>query len=177
MGKSHKRIFIGTPLTSEYLDVCIGVKNINDKSGLRWVPQEQLHVTSLFIGDVSVEKIPEFISKIESLVLGFKPITLECEKFTFMPAARPKMLWLRFVKNREFARMNLLLSHKLLDKDPEYPAHAHTTLVRFNKAPRSHFRYLPLPKNNFVIDKLILFESILTPKGAEYYIIDEFELK
>lgn len=173
-----KRVFLGAALNQHYIEACEQVKQQNaNVPGIRWVPQQNLHITTLFIGDVAEAEIENLCVNINTILQQQNAFTLAFEKFVFMPQRKPRMIWLKFKKSSDFARLNLALSHKLLDRDPDHPPKAHITLARFKKPPRQTI-ILPetdLPTVDF--DEIRLYQSILKPGGAEYSILNKFRLK
>jgi RNA 2',3'-cyclic 3'-phosphodiesterase len=177
MGEKMKRVFLGIPLKREYIDACEQVKEMNiDVPGIRWVPRENLHITTLFIGDVDENQIHAMCDDITAVLKQHKPFALAFDRFVFMPPRRPRMIWLKFKKSSDFARLTLALSHKLLDQDPDHPPKAHVTLARFKKAPKQKLIFPEADLKTIPIDKIQLYQSELKPQGAEYTVLKSFGL-
>jgi len=176
MEKSVKRLFLGVRPDAVHNELLQHFVETNASMDLRWVKPENWHVTCLFIGDVEVDKIPVFETKISEVLQSFHPFQLRAERFTFMPAARPRMLWLRFHKHKDFSRLNLMLAKALLDKDLERQPIPHITLSRFKQPPKGHMLSVNFPGTTFPVNALVLFESKLHPTGAEYNPLRTWEL-
>ncbi len=174
---SKKRLFLAVKPDENHLDAILNFIKFNEKANLRWVKTENLHITCLFIGDVNTAQIPELITQIDEVLQTTRCFTLEAERFTFVPASHPRMIWLRFSRSKAFSKLSLLLSQKLLNQSPENPPRAHVTLSRFKKAPKVHILFSKLPEQLLSVNEILLFESILKPEGAEYNLIKSWKLK
>ncbi|MDA3911886.1 MAG: RNA 2',3'-cyclic phosphodiesterase [Bacteroidales bacterium] len=176
MESSVKRLFLGIRPDAVHFELLQRFVETNENIGLSWVKPENWHVTCLFVGDVDVNEIPEFKTKISEVVKSFQPFQLTAERFTFMPASRPRMLWLRFHKHKDFSRLNLMLAKVLLAKDLERQPIPHITLSRFKHPPKVHMLSVNLPETSLPIGELVLFESKLHPTGAEYITLKVWKL-
>ncbi|MDA3820964.1 MAG: RNA 2',3'-cyclic phosphodiesterase [Candidatus Delongbacteria bacterium] len=177
MGDKMKRVFLGVPLNKEYGDACEQVKSMNhDVQGIRWVPEQNLHVTTLFIGNVEQKQIDTWCDDIEIILKQHRPFELAFDRFVFMPPRRPRMIWLKFKRSSDFARLTLALSHKLLDQDPDSPPKAHVTLARFKEAPEQKLIFPEMNLETIPVNKIQLYQSVLTPQGATYSVLKSFDL-
>ncbi|MGC9332345.1 MAG: RNA 2',3'-cyclic phosphodiesterase [Bacteroidales bacterium] len=172
-----KRVFLGIALNKEYSDACEQVKKMNHEiHGIRWVPGQNLHVTTLFIGNVDETKISALCEDIEIILKRHRPFELAFDRFIFMPPRRPRMIWLKFKRSSDFARLTLALSHKLLDQDPDHPPKAHVTLARFKKAPEQKLIFPETDVPAIPVNKIQLYQSVLKHQGAEYSVLSSFDL-
>ncbi|MEA1874872.1 MAG: RNA 2',3'-cyclic phosphodiesterase [Bacteroidota bacterium] len=176
MEKPVKRLFLGVRPDAVHNELLQHFVETNASMDLRWVKPENWHVTCLFIGDVEVDIIPTLETKISKILQSFHPFQLRVERFTFMPAARPRMLWLRFHKHKDFSRLNLMLAKALLDKDLERQPIPHITLSRFKYSPKAHMLSVNLPNTDLAVQEFVLFESKLQAGGAKYIPLKVWEL-
>jgi 2'-5' RNA ligase len=178
MEEKVKRLFLGIPLDENYRSLCqeVSEKNSHVKN-IRWTPENNLHITSLFIGDTPESQIPELIRKISRILEGFEPFSLTAERFVFMPPRKPKMIWLRYQKHPEFSRLSLLLAQEILGKDPDHPPKPHVTLARFKNAPQIKMQFPEPEVGSLGVSGMGLYESRLMPTGAEYSLVHAFNLK
>jgi len=177
MEKAVKRLFLGIRPDALHLTLLQRFVDTNANIGVRWVNPENRHVTCLFIGDIEVDKIPDLEKKIAKVLQSFQAFQLTTERFTFMPAARPRMLWLRFQKHKDFSRLNLMLANALLEKDLERQPIPHVTLSRFKHPPKAHMLSVNLPEMPLPVEEIVLFESKLHPTGAVYIPLKTWELQ
>ena len=107
----------------------------------KWVPDENLHVTLQFIGDLPDEAVPATLDALHLACSPFSAFTLSVRDIVARPSGkRARMLWARFADGVEPARrLAAGLSTALADAiglDPEpRPFTPHVTLVRF-RVPR-----------------------------------------
>ncbi|MGM0626256.1 MAG: RNA 2',3'-cyclic phosphodiesterase [Bacteroidota bacterium] len=178
MEEKVKRLFLGIPLDENHRSHCqeVSEKNSHVKN-IRWTPENNLHITSLFIGDTPESHIPELIRKISLILEGFEPFSLTAERFVFMPPRKPKMIWLRYQKHPEFSRLSLLLAQEILGKDPDHPPKPHVTLARFKRAPAQKISFPEVEAGSMAVSGISLYQSELKPDGARYKRIESFLLK
>ncbi len=178
MEEKVKRLFLGIPLDEKHKSLCLSVREKNTHiRNIRWTPENNLHVTSLFIGDTPESQIPELSSKISRILEAFEPFSLTPERFVFMPPRKPKMIWLRYQKHPEFSRLSLLLAQEILGKDPDHPPKPHATLARFKFVPKQNLFFPEPHTDGLTVSALNLYQSELKPEGARYKPVEFFELK
>ncbi len=110
-------------------------------AGEKWVPEQNLHVTLQFIGELADEAAPAALDALELACAPLRPFTLSVNDVVARPAGRrARMLWARFADGFEPARQLAAgVSDALAEAiglEPEKRAYApHVTLVRF-RVPR-----------------------------------------
>lgn len=96
-----------------------------------------LHLTTYFIGNIPVEALPDLGKAVAEAVLGLKAFEVFSEGLFPMPSRRPRMLWWRFARCKEFSALHDALNKacepfvrkkESLPEDP-WP---HITLARFH---------------------------------------------
>ncbi len=177
MEKLMKRLFLAIELDELHRECISEFVDVNHELNLRWVKPENWHITALFLGNIPSKDVNILIEKVNQLMNSISPFELKTERFLFMPPSRPRMLWLRFENSRSFSNLNVILSKALLGSDPDRPAKAHITLSRFKYAPKKHMLSVPLPDVPLCVNRLVLFESKLSKEGAEYQMLNAWELK
>ncbi|PIP67720.1 MAG: RNA 2',3'-cyclic phosphodiesterase [Candidatus Omnitrophica bacterium CG22_combo_CG10-13_8_21_14_all_43_16] len=148
-------------------------------SDAKWITEDQMHLTLKFLGNIGwdkVQKISETLSVIsdsfKSFKIGFSAIG------AFPNLDHPRVIWLGIDKGQESLK---ILNGKIeagLEKagfakeDREFSPHL--TLARI-RSPKNISNLVKLigeknltPAGELLIDKLTLFQSALTPKGAVY---------
>lgn len=171
-----KRIFIGIPINSELeLGIKIFRDHYNKNDKLRWVPDENLHITLHFIGNTQVSELDNISDKINGLLQDYKPFKLKFESFEFAPKHTAYMIWARYHENEIFTQLSQAIAKAIKSKKDFKPL-PHITLARFkpNKTKISINDSLPL--SQFYVKEFYMYESVLLPTGAEYNIIDKFKL-
>ncbi|MBN1365425.1 MAG: RNA 2',3'-cyclic phosphodiesterase [Syntrophaceae bacterium] len=154
---------------------------------ISWTRPQGQHLTLKFFGDISREDINNICAAVQKRVVSEPHLNLKIEKLGVFPdARRPRVLWCGVTGDVE----RLINLQKKLDGDFTaigFPAEdrsfkAHLTLARI-KDPRDIMgmsealkKYDSFKAREFTADKLILFQSNLTPQGAVYTKLAEFAL-
>jgi len=154
---------------------------LQDRFDVRWVPPEQMHVTTLFAGDVDAGAVEALAEQVESCELP--AVTLHLEQLgVFPPRGIPRLVWaglggdvdlLRAARERFEAAAEPLGVAR--DKRAFTP---HVTLGRV-KSPFGVLalidqlaeRSSDLNRKPFSAASLTLYESRLTPRGPRYEVI------
>ena len=145
------------------------------------------HLTLKFFGDISKEDIKNISDAVQKRVIAEQKLNLKIEKLGVFPdTRRPRVLWCAVGGEAE----QLINLQKKLDDDFAvigFPAEdrsfkAHLTLARI-KDPRDITgmnealnQYDSFRAGEFIADKLFLFQSNLSPQGAVYTKLAEFNL-
>ncbi|MDB5081170.1 MAG: 2-5 ligase [Chloroflexi bacterium] len=141
--------------------------------GAHWVPDDQLHLTLRFIGEVDrfqFEEIARALSEVQ-----IDPFDLALEGVgTFPPRGKPNVLWVGIEKSEPLLQLHRRVEKALVQVgvEPEKRKFSpHITLARLKDAPlnrlgeflmgHSLFKVEP-----FEIEEFHLFSSQLTSKGA-----------
>lgn len=154
---------------------------------ISWTKPQGQHLTLKFFGDISREDINKISAAVQKRIVVEQKLNLKIEKLGVFPdARRPRVLWCGVTGNVE----RLINLQKKLDADfadlgfPEEDRSfkAHLTLAR-SKDPRDVTgmsealkKYDSFKAGEFIGDKLILFQSTLSPQGAVYTKLAEFAL-
>ena len=151
----------------------------------RWTPRGNFHITVRFIGDVDDERMPaikEALAAIEAPPVPIRPTGLGV-----LPSRRhPRVLTVRIDRTDALDTLYEGVQDALasVGVDRERRSYKpHVTLARMDDpAPRAVHSFHSsidqdeLPLSNFVADRLLLYESTLTPEGAQHEIRSEFML-
>lgn len=177
---ASKRLFTGIPLIET---LRCGLEQFQKEySGLpdiRWTPAANLHITICFLGDTPVTEIPGIIERIKKTAREFVPFRIQFEKITPMPDSnRPSMIWARYHLNEKFSELCSAISGTLNINPDHKQFIPHITIARIKKHKKvvlPEFEYVPAYKT-LLVNKLVLWESVLSEKGAEYYEMAEVVL-
>ncbi|NLB17401.1 MAG: RNA 2',3'-cyclic phosphodiesterase [Syntrophomonadaceae bacterium] len=154
-------------------------------SGVKWVEEENLHLTLKFLGEVSDHKLKGIISAAHSNLDNFRPHTLSFTNTGFFPHRnRPRVIWLGISGEtdvtREVAR-RLDESLAPLGFEPDSKRKLHITLGRINKETtgpdlvRRAQEYNGIgEERKFEVAEVRLYSSELTPSGPNYSILEKF---
>jgi len=177
------RCFVALPIpreTANQLGDVAAKMSYQDKSGaIRWVDQENYHITLAFLGEQQqtdletlAEQLDYHLSQTE-----FQAVLSHLSPF---PEARPKLIAAMMDKSDDISRvhrqvMNAIKSTMMLvDKRKFIP---HVTLGRYRHSRNTYAGGIPMNVSfEALIDEVVLFESVLTTSGAEYEPIYRFPL-
>lgn len=183
------RAFIAIEVDSVTKQKISGLINTLKKTNadVKWVRENQMHLTLKFLGNVSQDKIP-FISD------AIKQITYDIHEFplsfsgigAFPNTNRPRVIWAAIDKgSKELKTMAGLIEKKMNSlgfkkEDRDYKAHLTLGRVRSQKNIKELAKNISGAefkiKSDIKIEKLTLFQSTLTPKGTVYAPLGEFHL-
>lgn len=182
------RLFIAMPLPQP-VETGLGrlLGRLRPKSrNVKWVPAENIHLTIKFLGDTDRSLIPRIISAINSVATSYQPFETELDLVGAFPnLQRPRVFWVG--SSREMPGLANLardIDHQLqalkFAKETR-PFKAHLTLGRVRQGKQidelgdflGSFELAPL---SLCLDRLVLFQSTLTPSGAVYVRLHEVSL-
>ena len=175
------RLFIAIELPAELKDILGTLRS--DLPGARWVPAEQIHLTLAFLGEVEETNAWRLTKELAQIHLP--PFTLTVTGLGCFPQRqRPRVLWVGLAPEARLTNLVAAVQSALLDcglPGEERPFSAHITLARLRfPAPREVGAFLdqPLPPRlpELPVQEFILFESRLTPHGAEHLPLTRFPL-
>lgn len=181
MGDDKLRLFTAVRVPRaqlEWLDAAASA--LESVPGARWTPLENRHVTLNFLGWLPSERLPDVVAAADRVAARHAAAHVSLGHLGAFPnARRARVLWAGLVDP-----LGLLaaLAGDLADElrsvgyEPEERAYTpHLTLARL-KAPRSVDGLLmPLtdPPPPFEIDRVTLYRSRLSPRGARYEVVHE----
>lgn len=153
-------------------------------AGVNWVKPENLHLTMLFIGDVSEHMIKSMDDRLEELTQGVDAFRIRTEGLELFPSREPRLLWLKLsTAEQRIFQLNKTLQREMkeLGCEPDTkPLKLHITLARLKSAmPEPIARELlqyPFDQKEECYDSLCLFRSVLSPSGPKYSIINRYKL-
>lgn len=158
---------------------------------VRWVPEQNLHLTLKFLGDTAESRIPKIQEALEDAVRSFQPFNTMIGRVGCFPnSKKPRVLWLsldqqaqelqRLQKEVEYALGHLGFPH---EKRPFSP---HLTIGRVKR----HVQQTQLAAigdavarsdivnvANWQCDTVHLMKSRLSPQGAMYTSLSEHRLR
>ncbi len=161
------RLFIGARVPGNVVPLIRSAAGQHlEHASWRVAPEQQWHVTALFIGERPAKDLPGIQAGVERISQDTPVINLENGNLMTMPEESPTMLWIRFIPNSDLTRLHHRLA-KALAMSPSHhvPYWPHITLARSRgKVPallneRVVLKELPL-------DELTLFRSEPGPTGT-----------
>ena len=149
----------------------------------RWTRPEGIHLTLKFLGEISDQQVTQVTNTLKELG-PVESFSVEVKGFGFFPDAhRPRVFWTGVVTPPNLVALAEQVERameKLGFAREDRPFAPHLTLARF-KVPRpqpalqSHLERLgELSLGCFEVSEFFLFESKLSPQGAEYRKVARF---
>ncbi|MCX7985691.1 MAG: RNA 2',3'-cyclic phosphodiesterase [Bacteroidales bacterium] len=195
----EKRLFIAVKYIpdNDFLHAFGVIKqHINSWASIKWVESHQLHLTLCFLGNTQLSLINSIDTIVEHVGSHNKRFEAEIIQLsTFGQSRNPRVLWMgvrpvdkfrqlhiQLVTSlmESFAKINEPMTIPVLEVDNKFVPHL--TLGRFKSTlkPEKINEYLVQHSQTIFgcwpIDRLILYESILTPSGPNYKIVKSVAL-
>ncbi|MBL7964325.1 MAG: RNA 2',3'-cyclic phosphodiesterase [Flavobacteriales bacterium] len=161
----HLRLFIGTSLDAGTRDhVKQNLPGSVNLADLRWLPAEQWHITTLFMGNWPADRLDEAMVALLSSATRTAPFMLRDGRACGMPEEGPTMLWVRFLPEPAHRQLHVALAGSLgLPPDERDPFWPHITLARGQQVPAV---LGDLVLDHFRVEQLTLFRSDPAPQGT-----------
>jgi 2'-5' RNA ligase len=179
------RLFVALELSPEvHAAVLSVVERLRDADAdLRWVRPDGMHLTLKFIGEVAADKL-EPLHEALLRVKSEAPVRLAFRGLGYFPnPRRPRVLWIGVEASENLAPLAAQVEAALepLGIPAEKRAYVpHLTLGRFRsdrRLPQLQERIAELPSTDFggfAARAFALFQSKLSPHGAQYARLEEF---
>jgi 2'-5' RNA ligase len=155
---------------------------------VKWVKSEAMHLTIKFLGDVRGDLIPAIEGELQTLLVDQAAMDMRVSGLGAFPGLnKPRVIWagLKDVSGR-LAPLAARLESSL--EPLGFPAEKrsfspHLTLGRVRSSGaglrdlvEAVRQRMDSPGPKFVADRVVFFESVLKPSGAEYFPISSFDL-
>lgn len=149
-----------------------------DRGRMRWVPEDNYHLTLLFVGEVSEPVLDELAEAINDRVDLIAP-ELSIAQVSPFPESSPKLLAALVEETAELSRLHKQIKSAAasVGLQPEKRRfRPHVTLAR--QYPRRGQQLIPaaVDKLQDVAEQLIIYQSHLLPDGTEYQPLYEYDL-
>jgi RNA 2',3'-cyclic 3'-phosphodiesterase len=181
------RSFIAIPVFDDYANTlgdCAAKMAYQDKSNaVRWVDQSNYHITLAFLGDQSETALEELADALDEHLpeSGFQIAVSHLSPF---PESRPKLIAAMLDKKADFIELHHQVISAIAACSIKFEKRKfipHITLGRYRHSKNHYAGVIPTSLDlTLEINEVSLFESVLTPSGAEYealfrFPLDEFE--
>ncbi|NLJ33115.1 MAG: RNA 2',3'-cyclic phosphodiesterase [Firmicutes bacterium] len=190
MKLKRMRVFLAlelpAPIRLQLLRIQEGLSFLGQ--GVKWVKKENMHLTLYFLGNLTPEKIQGLSSCVQDVASSLKPFTLELGGLGhFPPRGKIRVLWAGIgAGSAELQALYTYLGEALGEFGFHIQRRAftpHVTLGRLG-SPRSIGYRLRAEEDmqreivygSFLVKEITLFQSILTPAGPIYKVVQRFAL-
>lgn len=154
-------------------------------NNVKWVKKDNLHITLQFLGKTSDKYLDDFTELTDKCSKKYSPIEFSHPEIKFIPAKRPKIIWVELstadqsvfslVKDiqKELSKRNFKIDTRKF--------RIHITLGRIKKTiPKFLFQKLKkidIDRKTITVSKITFYQSILEKTGPIYRPIRTSELK
>jgi RNA 2',3'-cyclic 3'-phosphodiesterase len=161
------------------------VQQTAPQARVTWIPEERLHLTVRFIGEVG-EPLAERIVSALRAPLPLAPFTVAFNALgSFPQKGPPRVIWIGVADGRDaVSRAEVAISERLhrLGIPREDRAYSpHLTLARVREAAGMRaaalFDHLSPRLGETRVDAITLFQSKLSPKGPTYVVLERTPLR
>ncbi len=173
------RLFIALEIPEEIRKYITGERKRISDIDLRWEPVEKLHLTLKFIGSFKEELLNDLIKEL-SFIENYPEFELQLTNFGFF---KPRIIWVglsageKLFKladdlNKHLVKLNIETEEKLFKP--------HLTLLRIPKGQENiieSFRGKQIMNKSFNSDRVILYQSTLSPQGSKYTPLKVYKLR
>jgi len=180
----QKRIFLGISLPEDIKKRLFRFVEKEYKDlPVKWVRQENFHLTLNFLGYTQEEKIPEICEKIRQATENSKVCDIEFLRVETGPSKKIKrLIWLTGEKNSDLAELKNNLDRSLgtlLRERKDFVSHI--TLGRLKKREWENMEEEPAIEKKFQfsvpVSSVELFESKFEKGKRIYYVLESFPLQ
>jgi len=142
-----------------------------------WVPPDNYHITLRFLGDMDPAIIVDLDRLCRDLAEDIEPFECTLDRVGAFPSMdRARVLWVGGEAPSAFQHLCRRLSDGLMELDfprDKKQSVTHVTLARIKDRPDPRLREIamsiePVSPLVLAVDRIVLMESTLTPRGARY---------
>ena len=181
------RAFVGVPVGAAVVRAWTVARSGFEGAAIRWVPDENLHLTLKFLGNIEETRVAAIGSALREALSGTEGFVAAARGLGVFPdAARPRVLWIG-LDAAPLTAMARNVDRALAPFGVEQsaaPFRPHVTVGRWRRpAPRDPrlrpalTRWRDHEFGRFPVDEVTLFRSTLRPAGAIYSPLGVFPLK
>lgn len=184
------RLFIAIPVIPKLKRKFFNLANQLKSTGadVKWVAEENFHITLKFLGDTPEEKTGVLIETLEETLSHFEPFRMKFHGVGVFPNLRhPKVVWVGLgAAHREIADMAQAVENALeplgFEKESR-PFKSHLTIGRVRSTSGSPDfgkqidRLKDFDGGNMKLEEIHLMKSELTGSGPIYTVLHTFPLK
>lgn len=172
-----RRVFIAINLPDDIKEKLAEFRDEWPELPARWTKKENLHITLSFLGYLTDEELLEVVDSVKKIAQKHQPFEILLNRICLGPPHRPaRMIWLEGETNQELIRLR-----NDLEKTEQREFRTHITLARLKQSEWRNLREKPeIEKDislSFPVESIEIMESVLSPKGPTYFILEKIQLK
>jgi len=172
------RIFTAISISSSLQGQILAWGKSRSELPVRWLNGKNLHIT--LTPPFYTEDVKDIQLKLRAINKKFKPLVVKFEKISYGPNLNsPRLIWLQGKAPETIISLKTELE-KILKRQPENrPFLLHLTIARFREKDFYNFPIKELEETinwQETVNSFVLMESHLSPKGADYEILDKIPI-
>jgi RNA 2',3'-cyclic 3'-phosphodiesterase len=172
------RAFISLPVAPEVVrNIVACQQELAAKTGdrVRWTPEEQMHLTLQFLGNISLAEV----ERIQGALAGVaRTLHLRAEGIGGFPSSRnPRVIWVGLGGDIDELKAFQASVEEATGHREERKFHPHLTIGRVREGRKLNVKLEPWKDKHFGswdVRELLLMQSKLSPKGATHSVIARF---
>jgi RNA 2',3'-cyclic 3'-phosphodiesterase len=173
------RCFIAIDMPQEIKSAISGIIcKIGPVSGIKWIPECNMHLTLKFLGDVKDDLVTVIGQRLQSATAHNSAFSVDMRGVGGFPGIkRPNVLWVGFDRSEPLKALFNDIESALAELGfarENRPFSPHLTIgrVKDSKGIEPALRELSTYKDTFFgtigVNEILLMKSVLKPSGAEY---------
>lgn len=183
------RTFVAIEIPEKIKEEVISLKgNISvDWAKVRWAKEKTLHLTLLFLGEISEKSVPEAKERISLVTEKHNAFRMSLKDSGVFPnLKRPRVLWVGVCEEAKepITKIYYDLGNSLHFLKPDVRKHftPHITFGRIKSVydpakVKKAIESISIETDEFLVDKIVFFKSVLKPTGAIHIPISIFSLQ
>ena len=175
-----QRIFIGIPVDEpaqrQINELLIPVKRTY--TNIRWVPQQNRHLTLSFLGDRPASVIENLVRSMHRAYQKVSAFQSGSATLCRFPGSTGNIVALVLKDDKNLAHLYQITQDFLVENGfvrERNPFRPHITLGRIRKNPLLKIRFDQQTDINLQANKIVLYQSTLTPSGSDYLALKEVD--
>ena len=183
------RLFVAIPLSASLRKALY--KSISRLSNIptkvKWVEEENLHITLKFLGNTREDKVEKIVSSLKKALESCHSFSVNLGKIGAFPnVAKPRVIKVGISQGEEEIRSIAEKVEEALEplgfEKEKRKFSAHITLGRVKSMDNIMLLLRNMQKESYdglqmKVEKVLLMESKLTKKGPIYSVVEKFSLK
>ena len=187
------RAFISVPVAEDVIrNIMRCQKELARTTGeaVRWAPEEQIHLTLQFLGNISPAEIERLQTRLAAIMNrsadslsargpAVLPFRLHAHGLGAFPSpSRPRVIWVGLAGQIDELKQLQAAVENATGRKEERAFHPHLTIGRVREGHRPKLNFERWKDEHFgewEVRELLLMQSKLSPKGATHSVIARFE--
>lgn len=162
------------------------LKSLLRNDSIKWVDDQTIHLTLFFLGDTPISQIDEIAQKLEIQLRKTSSFRITLNGLgVFGNRDVPKVIWVGILESQQLFQLKkevdlTLSTFGFNDTHGKFSPHITLGRVKHMKSSDTLKSYINRNKSEILqeveVDRVIFYQSILTPTGSIYKLLKEIKL-